>query len=228
MFAVDGPADLEGEFILRIDGTLPLTAASVQAVEELNGKAEDHATTGTIVVYLSGAPEGDWTRDLSVALVNKWERAVRRFERLPMTTIAVASGIVGGKALDLLLATDYRIAAPDLSLVVAVGGEATWPGMALYRLTQQAGMAATRRAVLFGEALDADDALAARLVDEVVPDQASALVAVAAAFSGFSGQELAIRRRLAFDATTVAFEEALGSHLAAVDRTLRQAEESSV
>ncbi len=47
--------------------------------------------------------------DLTVALVSKWERALRRLERLPAVTIAVADGDCGGPALDALLATDYRI-----------------------------------------------------------------------------------------------------------------------
>ena len=73
-----------------------------------------------------------------MALVSKWERGLRRLERLDMTTVAMATGDCGGLALDALLATDYRVATSDVRLLVPVAGGATWPGMAIYRLAQQA------------------------------------------------------------------------------------------
>ena len=98
---------------------------------------------------------------------------------------------------------------------------ATWPGMALHRLAQQtAGTAAIRRAVLFGTPLDAAQALALHLVDEVTDDAASSVAAELTAV--FAGSELAIRRQLLLDGRTAPFEEALGAHLAACDRALRR------
>jgi isomerase DpgB len=209
--------------VLDIDGTQPLTILSVKALDALCDKAEDHVGPGIVLLRVSGAPDGSWTRDLTVALVNKWERTLRRFERLPMTTVAVASGDCGGMALDALLTTDYRLVAADVRLLVPVDDGATWPGMALYRLTHQAGAARIRRAALFGAAIDAGEALAAHLVDELAEDPESALAEVTASIGGFSGPELAIRRQLVFDAASTAFEDVLGSHLAACDRTLRRA-----
>jgi|SRR5882757_1224407 len=46
---------------------------------------------------------------------------------------------------------------------------------------------------------------------------------LAAAAGLRSGREPAIRRQLMYDAATTSFEEALGAHLAACDRMLRQA-----
>ena len=177
-----------------------------------------------MIVRVSGAPRGPWARDLNVALVSKWERGLRRLERLPAATIAVADGDCGGAALDALLATDYRIAAASARLLVPIAGGATWPGMALYRLASQAGAAAIRRAVLFGAPIGAAAALALHLVDEVADDLAAALAATAElAASRSSGPELAIRRQLMLDAATTSFEDALGAHLAACDRVLRRA-----
>jgi len=154
--------------------------------------------------------------------VTRWERALRRLERLGVPTVAVASGGCGGAALDALLATDYRIATPDIRLRLAGDGEATWPGMALFRLAQQTGGSRVRRAILFGGHIDAAQGIALGLVDEVADDPDSALAAVAELVGTLSGAELAIRRRLMSDAASSSFEDALGRHLAACERALRR------
>ncbi|MGI5174707.1 enoyl-CoA-hydratase DpgB [Dactylosporangium sp. CA-152071] len=208
--------------MITVDGTQPISAELVAKV----GEACDRAETlgGQVVVYASGAPAHARTEGLTVALVSRWERALRRLERLPVALVAVAEGDVGGPALDALLTTDYRIATPSARLVVPVGTGATWPGMALYRLAHQGShTAAVRRALLFGDPIGARDALALQLLDEVTDDVTGALEAVAGLTGNLSGKELAIRRQLMLDAGTVSFEEALGGHLAACDRTLRQA-----
>ncbi|NGN66170.1 enoyl-CoA hydratase/isomerase family protein [Streptomyces sp. A7024] len=208
---------------VHVDGAAPLSAAAVEAVRTFCDQAEDRGGSGLATVYVTGTPAGGWTRGLDVSLVNKWERALRRLERLPLATVAVARGDCGGTALDALLAADIRVATPDTQLRVVDGGAGTWPGMAGYRLVQLAGVARIRRAVLFGLPVDAAEALALGLVDEVATDPAAAVAAAAGLVSGRSGRELAIRRQLLFDARTTSFEDALGPHLAACDRTLRGA-----
>ncbi|MFI9161957.1 enoyl-CoA-hydratase DpgB [Kitasatospora aureofaciens] len=207
---------------LKIDGAQPITAELVARVADVCDLAE--STDGSqVVVRLTGAPVGSVYEGLTVGLVNKWERALRRLERLPATVVAVADGDCGGTALDALLATDYRVATASARLVVPVDGGATWPGMALFRLAQQgANTAGVRRAVLFGQPIDAQAALALRLVDEVTDDVEGALAGVAGLAAGVPGAELAIRRQLMFDASAATFEEALGAHLAACDRVLRR------
>jgi isomerase DpgB len=212
------------DLVIEIDGGRPLSAGAVAAVGAACDSAEDVGGDGRVIVHVSGTPEGPWASDLTVALVSKWERALRRLERLPAATIAVATGDCGGLALDALLATDYRIATSSVRLVVPVESGATWPGMALYRITRQASnAAATRRAVLFGTPLDASDALALQLIHQVTDDVPGALAAAARVTGAFSGAELAIRRQLMFDASTTSFEDALGVHMAACDRALRRA-----
>ncbi|MEO3811633.1 enoyl-CoA-hydratase DpgB [Sphaerisporangium sp. B11E5] len=206
--------------VLRIDGAEPLSAASVEAVLALCDAAEDHHGPGVAALRVCGAPDASFPRELSVGLVSKWERAVRRLERLPMLTVAVASGDCGGAALDVLTAADVRVAVTGTRLLIASDGEAAWPGMALHRLAQQAGTAWTRKAVLLGAPIEAEEALALHLIDTVVDDPAATL----AAFAGraYAGTELAIRRQLIVDAGTTTFEDALGAHLAACDRALRR------
>jgi isomerase DpgB len=211
---------------LRLDDGRPMSAASVDALQALCNRAEDDPGTGLVVIHVSGLPDGGWTRTVNVNLVSKWERAVRRLERLTVPTAAVVSGDCGGPALDVLLATDFRVATRDARLVVSVEGDATWPGMSLYRLARQAGPGPIRRAALLGAPIDATEAHALRLVDEVVDDPAAALAALAGLADGIAGKELAIRRQLVFDAGRTSFEDALGTHLAACDRALRRGAQS--
>jgi isomerase DpgB len=211
-----------GDPAVRIDGRQSLSAEWVAAIGAACDRAEDRGGDAHIVVHVSGAPGKSPGSEASVALVSRWERALRRLERLPATSIAVATGDCGGLALDALLATDYRIAAPSVRLLVPVEAGATWPGMALYRLCHQAGAAAVRAAVLFGAPIEADTALALRLLDEVADHTGSALATAVEMTNSFSGSELAIRRQLMLDAVTVSFEDALGRHLASCDRQLRR------
>ncbi|HET8660211.1 MAG TPA: enoyl-CoA-hydratase DpgB [Micromonosporaceae bacterium] len=212
------------DLMIRVHGGQPLSVESVAAVSALCDRAEDRGGDARVVVQVSGTPEGAWAGGLTVALVGKWERALRRLERLPMATIAVATGDCGGIALDALLATDYRIAATSVRLMMPAAAGVIWPGMALYRIARQgSNAAAIRRAVLFGVPLDAADALALHVVHEITDDLPNALAAAITLSGAVSGTELAVRRQLMFDAATVSFEDALGVHLAACDRTLRQA-----
>lgn len=212
------------DLVLRIDGRRHLSAQWVAAVSALCDSAEDLGGRGRVIVQVDGVPGGPRAGDLSVSLVSKWERALRRLERLPAPTIAVADGDCGGLALDALLATDYRIATRSARLVVAVGHEATWPGMALYRLARHgASSAVIRRAVLFGTPVEAAEALALHLFDELTDDPESALAIAGERVGALSGTDLAIRRQLMTDASTTSFEDALGVHLAACDRALRSA-----
>ncbi|WP_235096918.1 enoyl-CoA-hydratase DpgB [Amycolatopsis decaplanina] len=205
--------------MLRFDGSRPLSAAAVEEIDALCDRAEDHRGPGPVTIHVTGAPPADWAKGLAVGLVSKWERVVRRFERLGRLTAVVASGECAGMALDLLLAADVRIAGPGTTLRLAWAGGGTWPGMTVYRLTKQAGAAGIRRAVLLGTPLDTDRALALDLIDEVSEDPAKTLAELDAVTDG---AETAIRRQLIFEAGSTTFEEALGSHLAAADRALRR------
>lgn len=208
------------ELTLVLDGTRPLSVAAVERLAGLCDRAEDHRAPGPVTVHVTGVPTVGWTTDVTVGLVSKWERVVRRFERLGRVTVAVGTGDCAGTALDLLLAADIRIVAPGTRLLLALAGGAPWPGMTVHRLTQQAGSAGIRRAVLLGTPIDAGRALALNLVDEVTDDPVPTLAALAE--SAVDGMELAIRRQLVFEAGSTTFEDALGAHLAAADRALRR------
>jgi cysteate synthase len=214
-----GPDDLW----IRIDGRQPLSADLIAAVTAVCDRAEECAPRKPIVVHASGALDGTHPPDITVGLVSNWERGLRRLERLPAATVGVATGDCGGLALDAFLATDYRIADPSVRLLVPVLAGATWPGMALHRLAQQAGRAAIRKAALFGTPIEAGDARDLYLVDELTEDVAGTVMLTSGLAGKVSGTEVAIRRQLVLESLTASFEDAFGVHLAACDRVLRQA-----
>lgn len=208
-----------GDLMLTIDGRKPLSTESVAALGGLCDRAEDRGDRGIVIIHVSGAPERAYAAD--IALVSKWERVLRRLERLRMVTIAVAEGDCGGQALDALLVADYRIAADSVRLLLTTDGGVIWPGMALYRLCHQASIMMMRSVVLFGTPVEAGPAVAMGLIDEVAGDVTTALTAAAGMAAAFPGSELAVRRQLMLDAP-ISFEDALGVHLAACDRALRR------
>jgi isomerase DpgB len=212
-----------GDLILRVDGRRALSADALTGLGAACDAAEDGEAHAFLIVRVSGVPGPDWASDLPVALVSKWERGLRRLERVPAVTIAVAEGDCGGLALDALLAADYRIMAAGARLIVPVVAGATWPGMALYRLARQAaGTAAVRRAILFGTPVEADAAQAIGVIDEVTGNATIAIERAMEAAAAARGAELAIRRQLMAEALTTSYEDALGVHLAACDRALRR------
>ncbi|MEU1166732.1 enoyl-CoA-hydratase DpgB [Streptomyces sp. NPDC005921] len=206
---------------LTVDGRRPPTAVAVKELAALCDRVEDGGAAVT-VLRVTGAPDPDWTDGLDTALVTKWERTLRRFERLPAVTVAVAAGDTGGTALDAFLTADLRLAAPGTRLVLPSDGEATWPGMAVFRLVRLLGAGRARRAVLFGDPIDAEQAIALGLADDLTDDPDTALADLLLRHAGHGGTELAVRRQLLLDAATTPFEDALGSHLAACDRALRR------
>lgn len=216
-----------GDLTLRIDGSRPLAAESVAELAGLCGRAEDGDATragapNLVILRVSGAPGPDWSDELPMNLVSKWERGLRRMERLPALIIVIAEGDCGGQALDALLAADYRVMTAGARLVFPVVAGAAWPGMALYRLARQAaGTSLARRAALLGTPVGAAEAHATGVVDDVAENATLALDKAVQVAGTVPGAEVAIRRQLMLEATTSTFEEALGAHLAACDRALR-------
>lgn len=207
----------------HIDGDLPLSPAVVAALDAFIDRIEDAPAGAVPILDITGAP-GD-PEPLKIGLVNKWERVLRRLERVGRPTVSVVSGDCGGIAVEAMLATDLRVAAAGARLHLPAGPGGVWPGMGLYRLANQVGFARIRRSILFGGAISAAQALAADLVDEVADDVVAATAAAVARLHAASGDDVAVRRQLMLDATTTTFEEALGRHLAACDRLLRRTQD---
>jgi len=210
----------------RIDGARPLSADAIADLTAVCDTVE-RDRIGSLIIHVSGAPAPPSSPDLSIGLVSKWERVLRRVERLPAVTVGIAEGECAGTAFEALMATDYRIALLPIRLLLPVSDGATWPGMGLYRLVRQTGGAQGRRSVLFGAAIEIGDALRMQLIDEVAEDGTQALTLAALLAASVSGPEVAVRRQLMLEAPASSFEDALGVHLAACDRALRRASADS-
>jgi isomerase DpgB len=208
-------------------GSRPLSPADIRVVEDACDRADDSSAI-LVVAVLGGtgrpadaSPDGDPT----IELVSRWERALRRLERLSAPLLAAVSGRCRGTALDVFFTTDLRIATVDTSLNWADDSGEVWPGLALHRLTAEVGVGRSRRLLLLQAArMTAAQALDWEVVDEVA-DAAAFPAAVRAAGTALRSRrqvDLAILRRLVLDAPSSTADEALGAHLAACDRVLRR------
>jgi isomerase DpgB len=151
--------------------------------------------------------------------VNGWERALHLIERSPATTVALFGQRVGGCALEVGLACDFRIADPG-SQVVWHNDGAVWPSTALFRLVHLVGPAQTIRLTLLGEPVHARAALVSGLVDVITDDPEAEVDRLRAAVARLD--DLRVVRQLVAEAAHTGYDEALGAHLAACERYLRR------
>lgn len=121
-------------------------------------------SSGVDLRALSGGELGiDWFRS--------FDQAMRRLEQLNALTVAKIRGYAIGGGLQVALACDLRVAAPNARLGLPAVMEALIPGMGTYRLPRFIGLGRARRMVLTGELIDAEESLRIGLVDWVVPDE---------------------------------------------------------
>lgn len=95
-----------------------------------------------------------------------------RVHRLPMPTVAAVDGYALGGGAELAYACDIRVAShrarfanpePDLGIIAGAG--------AMWRLRELVGEPLAKLVLLAGHQIDAEEALAARLVAQVVPPE---------------------------------------------------------
>ncbi|MFF9179057.1 enoyl-CoA-hydratase DpgB [Streptomyces sp. NPDC014793] len=227
MSARPGEPDLTDscDLTLRVDHKAPLAelAASLHALCD-RAEEDSQRGTGVVVIRLGTISPDDrsWPVDAETQQVNRWEKAVRRLERLTAVSVVVAESTCGGPALDLLLASDYRIVTPDVRLLLPVSGGRLWPGMGVHRLVNQVGAAAGRRLLMWGAEITAQRAQQMDLVDEITTVPSEAVRSAALLLGRAAGRDLAVLRQLILEAPTTAYEDALGVHLAACDREIRR------
>jgi enoyl-CoA hydratase/carnithine racemase len=172
-------------------------------------------STGVDVKGLKSAEIGlEWFRD--------WHHMIAELEALEIPVIAAIQGHCLGGGLMLTLAADYRIAADDLVVGLGALRLGILPGTAPKRLAGAVGSLAARRLCLFGEYVDASDALRMGLVDRVVtlPTLEDEARAAAERVAGFSTRALRECKRLlalAPDLDDAGYEE---EYLAAQARCL--------
>ena len=170
----------------------PVNALDERFIEELDAVAGHLADAGrTRVVVLSSAHDAFMVgADLNMmdrgwdhvrSMIQSFQRAVNRWERIPSPTIALLGGHALGAGCELALACDWiyastkaRFGQPEvnLGLVPGFGGTS--------RLVRRVGPAWAKELVLSGEPIDAETALRIGLANRVFEPEALVDAAVAA------------------------------------------------
>jgi isomerase DpgB len=212
---------------IEIDGAGPLSSDLSRQLDGALDRAEDLGGAAILFIYVQGhqnaASLRTWPGQTDIQLVTKWERALRRIERFGSPTVVLAERACSAIALELLLVADRRLATRDFSMQCAIHGSNLWPGMALYRLSRQIGESRARKFLLDSSRILPEAALELNVIDEVIDhaviDHASQSELV---MRYAPPEDFAVRRRLMQDSLFTSFDDALGAHLAACDRTLRR------
>jgi enoyl-CoA hydratase len=163
-------------------------AAAARAIV-LAGAGERH--------FSAGLDLGERTPDELVAYLQQGERRLGRAARAiagcPRPVIGVLNGAAFGGALELAIACDWRIARRGARLgIPAARIGVVYAAEGLRRFVAAMGPARTRRLFLRGTPIDADEAFALGLVDEVVAAEELWPAALAAAAEVSTAAPLAV------------------------------------
>jgi enoyl-CoA hydratase/carnithine racemase len=203
--------DRDGDVaVVTLSRAEKLNALSGEVERELGGALDDDRVRTSACVVLTGAGRAfsagaDITefRERSPEAVLAYYRdtggVYERVAALPQPTISAIHGYCLGGGLELALATDFRISDesgvfgfPEVSLGIVPSSGGT------HRLVRLVGPGRAKRLMLVGGRLDAQAALAAGLVDEVVADSHARSLELA--------RELARQPRLALSLTKQAID----------------------
>ncbi len=155
---------LSGELLRQLE------AAAVGLTESPPGAV---VVTGGDRVFAAGADIAEFGGlDEAAAIAARFRNALSAMAAIPRATIAAVAGYALGGGCELALACDFRIASerarfgqPEILLGIIPGGGAT------QRLARLVGPARAKDLIFTGRQVDAAEALAIGLVDEVVPPE---------------------------------------------------------
>lgn len=210
----------------------PTNAMTRQVYREISAAAGDVARRGDIAaVILFGGHEifsaGDDMPELRTLTPPEAETAARvrreavdAVAAIPKPTVAAITGYALGAGLTLALAADWRISGDNVKFgatEILAGLIPSGGGMA--RLTRAAGASKAKELVFSGRFFDAEEALALRLIDEMVaPDDVyDAAVAWASRFLDGPGYALAAAKA-GINAISEAVSEAVSGLEPAAER----------
>lgn len=219
-----------GIFNIRIEDTGTLSTESLAQLNDEINVAEDLRVDGLLVNVVGRSTPIDllaWPGVTDIHTVNKWERTLRRIERISVTTAVLVEKACSIFALEILLVADRRVARDDFLLQQSTLSGEVWPGMSLYRLSRQVGEARTRKLLLDCMILSAAEAEELSIVDTCVSSTSNDLTSFESLLKSSRSRDFWVRRKLMQEGTSADFDNALGSHLAACDRMLRRFKESA-
>lgn len=126
-------------------------------------------TAGADISFIKGCMENDnWGEFMH--FLRSGQELMSRIADLPAPTIAAVDGYALGGGLELALAADFRLASAEAELglpEIDIGMIPGWGGT--QRLPEVVGSSTAKNMLLTGRRLDAEEALAVELVDEVEP-----------------------------------------------------------
>ncbi|HEV8492247.1 MAG TPA: enoyl-CoA hydratase/isomerase family protein [Candidatus Angelobacter sp.] len=182
-FEIERKADAAVLHIISSDGTNKLGMARIRAlhrtVQELSAEAENGRIKALIITgndkFFSAGADLNEISELggprAFAFSRSGQALMLAIDQFPVPAIAAIRGYCMGGAMDLALACDYRIAAPNAvfghrgaSLGVMTG----WGGT--QRLPRLIGKARAMQMFLLAEMVKADEALRIGLVDRIADD----------------------------------------------------------
>ena len=159
--------------------------------------------------------------EISTTLYGSFQQMIRAMRGSDAVYIAAINGAAVGAGMDLALASDLRVAADNARLGQVWVRLGVIPGTGGAFLTQHlAGPTKAAELLLTGDLITADEALAANLVNEVVPaaELLDAARALAARILKHPKDGVAANKRAIVAASEVAMESAL-AHAAEVQGT---------
>jgi enoyl-CoA hydratase len=193
-----------------------MTAAMAARVEEVASDPDLRA-----VILCGNGPSfstGVDVKELSLGDVDadsfrSWHRMARTLGALEVPLIVALHGHCVGGGMMLTLGADYRLASDDLTIGLGALRYGILPGSAPELLPAIVGSASARRLCLFGEYVNADEALRIGLVDRVVTretleDEARALGERMCGFSRTALRECKLLLANAGTMDTDTYEEA--------------------
>lgn len=199
-----------------------LTAQLGNAIDQ----AEDLGPGAIMLIHLAGhtdpAAVRPWPGQIDFQSVRKWENVLRRIERSNLATILFVEHACSTVALDLLAVADRRLAGGDFFARSPISCGNVWPSMTLYRLARQVGESITRKVALDADGISAKRGIELHIIDEIIDVGTDGADRIARLLRNAPPEDFAIARRLMQDSLSTSFDEALGAHLAACDRTLRR------
>lgn len=143
--------------------------------------------------------------------------AFRRFGRLSVPTVAAINGAAVGAGVNLALAADLRIVAPDAVLASGFARIGLHPGGGhLYLLARAGGIGAAAAAGVFAQAITADHAVATGIAWTSVP--AADLLRVAERSVAHLAADPALARALAATLRRTAADAAAWDHAVEIER----------
>ena len=205
--------------------TLDLSTALISALEYCNTdtkvrvvilSAEGRAfCAGGDLKAFSGYFASDTKPDTTIEFghdIRLASNVVRNIRRLRVPVICAIHGSAAGAGANLALMCDFKIASEDVKFIEAFVNVGLVPDMGgAYILSKHVGMAKLNEAIMLGEPISAQDALALGMINQVVPkdELESATIALAEKLKSKPALSLAKMKRLVNQALFDTFDAAL-------------------